>query len=264
MTIQASIPGPVLEAICDIIADTNNGLTGSEIGHILVNSGINDVDPLNSKRRRLFNAFAGWQNQHQCSNHILKFIQYALQPARYIGNKELHRSRLFEVNKRLSFLGMELLETGKYRMVEKTQTISEDEQRAGRFKEKLELRNSHAFIFKYCLPELLVDNYFHAVFEATKSVADRLRAMTGLYADGNALAETIFSTDKPLIRINLMQNATDRSEHIGLCNLIKGMFGVIRNATAHEPKLTFVIDEEAALDMMNVVSFIHKRLDQAI
>jgi len=35
---------------------------------------------LNAKWRRLYNAFAGWQNKHQCSNHLLKFIQAAMQP----------------------------------------------------------------------------------------------------------------------------------------------------------------------------------------
>lgn len=29
----------------------------------------------------------------------------------------------------------------------------------------------------------------------------------------------------------------DRSEHIGLCNFIKGIFGLIQNLTAHEPRL---------------------------
>ena len=131
-------------------------------------------------------------------------------------------------------------------------------------KHKLENRNVHAKIFEYCKAELLVENYFHSVFEATKSIADRLRQMTGLYADGNPLVELVFSTSNPLVRINYLKNDTDRSEHIGLCNLIKGIFGLIRNPTAHEPKIKFEISEEEALDILNTISFIHKRLDKAI
>ncbi len=97
-----------------------------------------------------------------------------------------------------------------------------------------------------------------------KSVADRLRTMTGVHADGNALVDTVFSTSAPLIRINLLDTDTARSEHIGLSNLIKGIFGLIRNPTAHEPKIRFPIGEEEALDIMTTISYIHKRLDKVL
>jgi uncharacterized protein (TIGR02391 family) len=255
---------PILEGLCRTIGDTENGLSGTEIGQILLNSNIPDIDPLNTKWKRLYSAFSDWQNRHQCSNHILRFIQDALQPVRYIGKEETFHNRRLEINKRLSFIGTELTETGKYKEVEKATTIAEAEQRANRLKHKLENRNVHVTIFEYCKAELLVDNYFHSVFEATKSIADKLRQMTGLYADGNALVETAFSTSNPMIQINYLRNDTDRSEHIGLCNLIKGIFGLIRNPTAHEPKIKFEITEDEALDILNTISFIHKRLDKAI
>lgn len=254
----------VLEGLCRTIADTNAGLTGTEIGQILLNSEIQDIDPLNTKWKRLYNVFVDWQNKNQCSNHILRFVQAAMQPVRYIGQEAIFYDRRIEINKRLSFVGLELADTGKYRVTNKATTISEAEERADRLKHKLENRNVHRLIFDYCKAELLVENYFHSIFEATKSIADRLRNMTGLYADGNALAETAFSTTTPLIKINYLKTDSDRSEHIGLCNLIKGVFGLIRNPTAHEPKIKFIITEEEALDIMNAISYIHKRLDKAI
>ncbi|WP_149915190.1 MULTISPECIES: TIGR02391 family protein [Sphingobacterium] len=254
----------VLEGLCRAIGDTTDGLTGSEIGQILLNSNIPDVDPQNTKWRRLYSAFASWQNQHQCSNHILRFIKDALQPVRYIGKEEVFHNRRLEVNKRLAFIGTELTEEGNLRLVEKAKTIADAEQRASRLKHKLENRNVHLAVFEYCRAELLLENYFHSVFEATKSVADRLRKMTGLYADGNALVETAFSTNNPLIKINNLVTETDRSEHIGLCNLIKGIFGLIRNPTAHQPKIKFEISEEEALDILNTISYAHKRLDKAL
>lgn len=122
----------------------------------------------------------------------------------------------------------------------------------------------HELIFEYCKPELLAENYFHAVFEAIKSIADRIRKMTGLYADCAELINTTFSTKNPLLRINLLQNDTDRSEHLGLMNLIKGLFGLIRNPTAHVQKIKFAIDEEEAFDLMILISYTHKRLDRII
>ena len=254
----------VIEAICRTIAETNGGITGTEIGNLLNQCKIKDVDPSITKWKRLFNAFVEWQNKNQCSNHILTFIQSALEPVKYIGREEIFQFRRHEINKRLAFIGVELNERGKFQQVDKATTISEAQQRASHFKYKLEVRNVHPVIFEYCKPELLNENYFHSVFEAVKSVAERLRNKTGLYADGNALVDTAFATSNPLIRINLMKTETDRSEHLGLMNSIKGLFGAIRNPTAHEPKIKFIIEEDEALDLMVLISYILKRLDKAL
>jgi hypothetical protein len=45
-----------LEAICRVLADTDTGLTGSEIGYLLHDSRIVDTDPTLTKWKRLFNA----------------------------------------------------------------------------------------------------------------------------------------------------------------------------------------------------------------
>ncbi|WP_312822727.1 hypothetical protein [Epilithonimonas sp.] len=81
---------PVLESLCKTIGDTVDGLTGTEIGQILINSNIEDIDPYATKWKRLYAAFANWQNMNQCSNHILRFIQDALQPVRYVRKEELY------------------------------------------------------------------------------------------------------------------------------------------------------------------------------
>jgi uncharacterized protein (TIGR02391 family) len=238
-----------------------NNLTGSQIGKILLDSKIQDVDPSNTKWKRIYNAFATWQYLHKCSNNILVFISNSLQPVLFIGNEQQFHDSRIEINKRLSFAGIEVNENGKLRKVAKSTTITEAEQRANRFKHKLESRNIHAHIFKYCGPELLVENYFHSVFEATKSIAERIREVTGLTTDGAQLIDTAFATDNALIKINSLQTSTDRSEHLGLSNIIKGIFGLIRNPTAHEPKVKFTIEEEEAIDILTTISYVHKRLD---
>jgi uncharacterized protein (TIGR02391 family) len=258
------LPPHLLESICKVIANTETGLTGTEIRKILGDCSIIDTDPQMTKWKRLYNAFVHWQNVNHCSNHILKFIQAALQPVRYIGREGTFQDRRNEINKRLSFIGLEIGETGKYRNIDKTSTISQAEQRASKFKYKLEARNAHQQIFIYCGAELLVENYFHSIFEAVKSIADRIRELTGLTSDGVELINTAFSIDAPLLKINSLSNSTDRSEHLGFVNIIRGLFGVIRNPTAHEPKIKFVIEEEEALDVMVMVSFTHKRLDRVI
>jgi uncharacterized protein (TIGR02391 family) len=253
-----------LESICRTIGDTNNGLTGTEIGQILLDSKIDDTDPALTKWKRLYNAFAHWQNKRQCSNNIIDFLLRALQPVRYVGKQDVFQYRLNEVNKRLSFIGLQISERGTLLKSQVTSTIMEAEQRASHFKHKLEVRAVHSEIYKYCNSELLVENYFHSIFEGVKSVADRLRMITGVHADGNELAEVSFSTKNPLLRINFLLTDTDRNEHIGLMNMIKALFGLIRNPTAHTPKIKFVIEEEEALDIMTVISFVHKKLDKIV
>jgi uncharacterized protein (TIGR02391 family) len=253
-----------LESLCQFIADSGSGLTGTEIAKLLADCSIPDTDPGLSKAKRLYNAFVHSQNRHQCSNQVLNFMAAAMKPARYFGKEEVFQYRRNELNKRLALIGLELTEKAQYRKVEPAQTLSEAQQRASHFKYKLEVRSVHQEIFKYCNDELVQENYFHAVFEAVKSVTDRMRAMTGLHADGNLLAETAFSTSAPMIRINLLQDDTQRSEHLGLCNLIKGLFGLIRNPTAHRPKIAFIISEAEALEIMTVVSLVHNKLDRTI
>ncbi|MCO6490845.1 MAG: TIGR02391 family protein [Phaeodactylibacter sp.] len=261
---EPPIKSEILESICKIVADTNRGLTGTEIGKILGDSKIPDIDPTNTKWKRLYNAFADFQNKKQFSNNILSFIQKSINPARFIGRKEEFEDLRFELNKVLSFIGLELKETGKFSKTKISTTISEAEKRANRFKHKLQERNTHPEIYNYCRAELLAENYFHSVFEAAKSVADKIREKTGLTEDTVPLIEKAFSIKNPLIKINDLKTETDESEQKGFSNLLKGMFGTFRNTTAHAPKIKWEINEEDALDMMSLISLIHRRLDKSI
>jgi uncharacterized protein (TIGR02391 family) len=75
------------------------------------------------------------------------------------------------------------------------------------------------------LQELLVDNYFHAVFGATKSVAEELRQKTGLDSDGSQPVDEalgIGNAGSPRLAFNSLRTESERNEHSGLMNLIKG------------------------------------------
>ena len=125
MNRERPIPSEVLENLCRVIADTDTGLTGTEIGRLLAESLIQDTDPTMTKWKRLFNAFAHYQNKHKCSNNILTFLSKAMQPVRYVDNPELFKFRLLELNKRLCFVGLELSENAKYRKIPVSSTITD-------------------------------------------------------------------------------------------------------------------------------------------
>jgi uncharacterized protein (TIGR02391 family) len=121
----------------------------------------------------------------------------------------------------------------------------------------------HHDVLRFCRAELLQENYFHAVFEATKSVAQKIRDLTGLAGDGADLVDKAFGLHAPLLAINTLRTETEKSEQSGFANLVKGMFGTFRNVTGHAPKITWPIGEEDALELLSLVSYIHRRLDAA-
>lgn len=102
-------------------------------------------------------------------------VKYANSRARF----DYMRERL---NKVLLFSGLMLGEDGKLRRAEPVATIPEAERRANQLRERLEERNTHPDVLVFCRAELLQDNYFNAVLEATKSVADRFEKGLALKA----------------------------------------------------------------------------------
>ena len=259
--IQPPIDGSVLEGISRVLGDTSNGLTGTEIGKFLQEVSIPDIDSTNTKWKRLYNAFVTFQNRKQLSNNILKFINKSMSPARFVGRMEQFENTRFELNKRISFIGLELNDTGKFKRINESKTISEAEQRVNRLKNKLEQRNAHQKIFEYCKAELVAENYFHSVFEAVKSIAQVIRDKTGLTGDGSELIDSAFSIKNPKIKINSLSTETEISEHKGFANLIKGVFGMFRNTTAHAPKVIWELNEDDALDILTTISLIHRKLE---
>jgi uncharacterized protein (TIGR02391 family) len=255
----------VIESLSKVFGETAHGFTGAEIGKILYESNIDDIDSRNTKWKRLNTALANKQEQDRCANNVLLFIQNALNPARHYDNLEWFNNTRFKVNKILSFSGLHLGENGKIVYVKKSDTISEAAARASKLKEHLVARNVHHDVLIYCREELVVDNYFHAVFEATKSVADKIRNLTGLHSDGAALVDEAFSfKGVPYLALNNLVSDSEKSEQKGFMNLLKGLFGTFRNTTAHAPKITWKIKEIDALDILSMVSLVHRRLDKAI
>jgi uncharacterized protein (TIGR02391 family) len=255
-----------LRAICDILGDTASGLTGSEIGQVLQDCGIDDPLPGHTKHHRLFEALCQRQRRDRCGNNVVAFIQAAMSPVRYVRDLELFEERRLELNQVLVFSGFTLGENGQLRRTDTASTLTEAQERAGRLRRQLISRSVHPDVLRFCRAELLQENCFHAVFEAAKSIADKIREKSGLTSDGSRLVDRAFGlgTGLPLLAFNSLQTETERSEHTGLMNLMKGLFGTFRNTTAHAPKIKWVIHEQDALDMFSLASLLHRRLDEAV
>jgi hypothetical protein len=70
----SSLPLNVLERICDVLADTSTGFTGSEIGKPLSRLNIADPQPQMTKRVRLYEALRQRQDTDRCANLVVAFM----------------------------------------------------------------------------------------------------------------------------------------------------------------------------------------------
>lgn len=253
-----------LEAVCKVIAETSNGLKGDEIAYILSDMKLEDVGLGMTKWKRLYNALAAAQNKHQVGNHLVMFINRAMAPARYVSQPDLFDWRRDNLNVALSFSGLTIREDGKIARSTKESTISGARARAAKLKSILEQRGAHVEIFKYCSAELIDENYFHAVFEAIKGFAQRIRDLSGLQTDGAELIQQAFSVKAPVIAINSLKTESEQSEQKGIASLATGLFSAVRNPTAHSPRTHWAMPEQDALEILGMLSFLHRKLDTAI
>jgi len=167
----------------------------------------------------------------------------------------------------LAFCGLQIGEDGKLRQVSSARTLSEAEAMADRLRSELRRREVHPDVLQFCRAELLdtnPPNYFHAVLEATKSVAQKIRDRTGLTGDGAEIVDPAFNISSPLLAINSLGTETEQSEQKGFANLLRGIFGTFRNVTGHAPKIMWPIGQQDALDLLTMVSYLHRRLDAAV
>ena len=196
-----------LESICKILGETADGLTGTEISKYLSECNIKDPQINSTKWKRLYDSLTLKQKEDQCANNIVAFIQHVIRPSRHVDNQNWFEQIRTKLNYVLSFEGYEITESGSIKYISTVKTFSEAEERASQLKKILIDRNIHPDVLSFCKAELLVDNYFHAVFEATKSIAEKIRVKTGLTNDEGDLVTHAFSfKDKvPYLALNSLQ-----------------------------------------------------------
>lgn len=261
-----SLPTGVLRRISEVLGDTETGLTGREIAALLQEAGIEDPGEM-TKRDRLFEALRARQVRDGAANAVLACVRLALSPDRFLDAPEAFDHWRMPINEALAFSGLMISEKGEIRCLQKAaSTLSEARIRANRFREALRARGVHHLVIAGCAAEIEDENYFHAVFETTKGLADRLRSLSGLNEDGRTLVDRALgrSGGLPVVAMNRLESRTDQSEHDGYANMLRGLFGAFRNTTAHRPKVAWPISEADALDMMSTASLLHRRLDQAV
>ena len=224
-----------VEVLARIIADT---MTGSQMNEIFQECGVQDVSNESTKWKRIYYTFLARQEQDGASNSFLNFIKKSLKPVRFIsGQNGNYDEILLEINKPLMLIGLQMTNEGKLLKVQAATTISEVERRTRNLVSELQKRHIHQDVIKCCKEEYLQENYFHAVFEAAKSLSEKVREKTGMQEDGSNLFNNAFAVNNPRLAINSLQTPSEKNAQNGLKEMLNGVTHMVRNVTAHELKI---------------------------
>jgi uncharacterized protein (TIGR02391 family) len=253
-----------VEAVCQELGEL---VKGAQIAGVVAPLKIptSTDDGTGTKWKRLFNAVAYRQNKQGDGRPLIRLIAEVMQPVRFKDAQHFQDGRA-SVNRKLLLYGYEVREDGKVGKAKLARTVADAQQRADVLGSELKQRNVHSRVLAFCRKELLQENYFHAVLEATKSIADRIRELTGLTKDGAALIDeaTSLKGGQPVLAFNELKTEWEKSEHTGLAMMAKGISAIARNPTAHAPKVKWAIELSDALDILTIASLLHRRLDGAI
>lgn len=237
--------------------------TGSVLTRVLASAGLMEHDPGEgiTKWRRVAQAVSDKQQIQRNGDAAIRLVKSAMQPDRHFGI-EIYANRCRdELNVILALSGLEVMEDGRVRRVPTAATLSEAQRREKLLRSHLERRGAHSEVLKHCRPELLKADYYEAVFESIKGLGDRIRHLGKVDLDGRKLVQQTMQGQVPTVAINDRITETQKNEQVGIALLAEGLFSAFRNPAAHEPRLTWVMREQDALDVLGVVSLIHRRLD---
>ncbi len=251
-----------LRSISKIIGEVI--LTHKQINEQFQNSGLVDTGEGTNKPDRIYYTLKARQKQDNCANNVLSFVLRIINPKRYDSEAEFEKHRT-SINEKLLYEGIEIDKAGQAKSVDKAKTISEAKRRSMKIKEKVHGIGIHPDILPYCESEWLNENYFHAILEITKSVAERLRQKSGYTSDGSELVDECFGLGKdkkPMLAFNTLMSESEESEHKGFGNFIKGFFSMYRNPKAHDPKILEDTQLTEMTEILVVATIIQNKLDK--
>lgn len=265
-----TIDNPLIESVSRILADE---IKGSQITTMFHALSLPDFDKINNrpvtstKWRRINESLIVALNKGKSSQPLLKVIEYVMNPQNYIDKPgDCWNSLKRALNSHLIFYGFEVNDAGKVQVIDAPISFTDAKKRLKSFNDKLSVYDIHEELLIYCREELFVDDYFHAIFEASKGVLDQVRKLSELSDDGNSLIDKAFINKHPtvLIRNNMLQTLTEVSEYNGLKSLLKTIVYFYRNPQAHESRLYNPKSETDAITAFNLMSLAFRILDNCV
>lgn len=238
--------------------------TGPELTRILASVKLPDpAGEGTTKWRRLAASMQQQQITQNDGRPILALVAAAMKSDRIWDRQTQAAVARDELTQILSLSGYRVRDDGRIGNTTRTTSASEASARSERLHKLLESRGAHHEVIRHCRPELLRTDCYEAVFEAVKGLGSRLRAKTGLDEDGRSLVQASLGGKSPRLLLTNCSTATERNEQHGVALLAEGIFAAFRNPAAHEPRLSWEVSEQDALDVLGTLSMVHRRLDDA-
>lgn len=261
----------VIEEIARILAEE---LTGSKITKMFAELNLYNFDQdihkkeftNSTKWRRINESVLDACRKSKSATPFFKTIEYVTQPEKYMTNPTAWRELLTSLNIHLIYYGFKVSDSGKIVKTKAATSFSDAQKRSKSLNDKFNELNLHPSILKYANSELLHENYFHAILEASKGLLDRIRKLSGLETDGNTLVNQCFNKKKPIILIqgNYLKNLNEQGSYDGLKSLLNSIVFLYRNPRAHEPKLYDETSMDDAITAFVMISLANKKLDNCI
>jgi uncharacterized protein (TIGR02391 family) len=257
----------ITQGIANILAQTAwPGLSNSEIDDLLQMTRIRTREEGRNKRDSLYRTLHNTQVRQSCGNAMSGFVARSMSPARYANDPNRLVALRDQLDEFLVFYGYRVQPaTGRLALGTKARNAEDAAALAGRLHTELRRRGTHNELFRYCAEEFITRSLFHAMSEAAKSIPTRVRGLTGLTGDGQALYDGVFGSqqNQPLLLINDYGSDSDVSEHRGFKNLLVGIHGHYRNPRAHSTRLDSSEQQIDFYDAFGLFSYVHRRLDQS-
>lgn len=251
-----------IDTISQILSDYISHSEITRMGEVL-GYPQNDRDSGLNKHKRVHNLISDILNQTQNTDNIRFVIEYICNPLRYIDQVSIFEQLRTALNIPLSLKGLIVSENGKIVSTTTSKTLCEAKKRFETLDSRSKELKVHSHVLKFCTQELLQENYFHAVFEASKGVFHRIRLLTGSSMDSASLIDQCFKLKEPIVIINgnKLQTLDEQSEYKGLKNLLLTIAHLYRNSKAHKLKYYNPDNLNDALTALTLMSLAHNLLD---
>lgn len=153
-------------ALTEIAKVLGDSFTNTQIDDCLKQLRLSAMGAPSTKWKKLLFVFRKYQDKNKSAKDVFKLLESLLAPVRFIKDSQQYDAVVTEINKVLCTEGFGIDSTGTVITVEKISTLGAINERFNSLIKKLQDRNIHNQVMKYCTAELLSDNYFHSVFEA--------------------------------------------------------------------------------------------------
>ena len=249
-----------LEMLAQVVGDH---YSGSDITRLFQRSGYQDIaHDGRTKWRFVAEAFEQLQMRGGGTPHgVLRVIETACNPQGWINQRERFDGLLSSVNVVLAFYGLRVADDGTLiRTGEHATTV-----RRTKTQDELEFdgRGFHPQVVRHSRSHFIRGAYFHAVFESCKAFDTAVRDNTHIAKSGQPLMSDALHLGGPL-KLNSQRTQSEKDEQQGIMYLCMGLMNAVRNPQAHEPELTWPMTRDDALDVLALISFLFRKLENAV